>query len=133
MESQLITTQLGSLRIYWQNDDIYRSEFVNDTTGDQEIITYLTGSYKIILEGTPFQKEVWQEIIKIPCGQVRTYSDIAKTIGRPNSYRAVANACGQNKIALFVPCHRVIGKSNLGGYKWGLDKKKALLELEANY
>ncbi len=83
--------------------------------------------------GTPFQNIVWQTLQKIPSGHIRTYSDIAVQIGRPKAIRAVATACAKNPIALLVPCHRVIGKNGkLTGYYWGLDRKKALLELEKN-
>ena len=85
------------------------------------------------LEGTPFQLKVWGEILKIPYGETRTYGEIANAIGEPKSCRAIANACGQNKLALIVPCHRVVGKTNIGGYKWGTHRKKWLLELEKRY
>lgn len=81
-------------------------------------------------KGTKFQQEVWQAIQRIPYGKTRTYAEIAEDIGRPTSYRAVANACGQNNIAIIVPCHRVVGGTNLGGYKWGVENKKTLLALE---
>ena len=87
---------------------------------------------KYLLIGTPFQNKVWEEILKIPYGETRTYSDIATAIGNPKGYRAVANTCGENKLALIVPCHRVVGKNNyIGGYKWGVDKKAWLLKFEA--
>jgi AraC family transcriptional regulator, regulatory protein of adaptative response / methylated-DNA-[protein]-cysteine methyltransferase len=81
--------------------------------------------------GTDFQRKVWDALQQIPPGETRTYSDIAQEIGRPKSVRAVANACGKNKIALLIPCHRVIGKNGtLRGYRWGVDKKNALLKKE---
>jgi O-6-methylguanine DNA methyltransferase len=90
--------------------------------------TQLTSKYKLI--GTKFEKQVWREIIKIPYGTTKTYSEIAVAINKPKSYRAVANACGKNKLCLFVPCHRVTGKNNIGGYKWNIQRKKLLLEFE---
>ncbi|AGF85579.1 hypothetical protein QJ854_gp203 [Moumouvirus goulette] len=82
------------------------------------------------MKGTEFQKKVWKEILLIPYGETRTYSEIALAIGNPAAIRAVANACGKNNIAIFIPCHRVVGKNNIGGYKWGLEKKIWLIELE---
>ena len=82
------------------------------------------------LVGTFFQKEVWQEIKKIPKGETRTYKDIAIAINKPNSSRAVANACGKNPLLITIPCHRVIrSDGNLGGYsgKGGTQKKLKLL------
>jgi len=85
------------------------------------------------LSGTKFQIKVWEEIKKIPVGETRSYKEIAKLIGKPNSARAVANACGKNPYPITIPCHRVI-KSNgdLGGYSaaGGVRKKKLLLKQE---
>ena len=85
------------------------------------------------LEGTNFQITVWKEISKIPFGETRTYKDIAIAIGKPNSSRAVANACGKNPYPVIIPCHRVIrSDGKLGGYSGvgGVKKKKELLKLE---
>ena len=85
------------------------------------------------LEGTNFQRTVWKEISKIPFGETRTYKDLAKAIGKPNSSRAVANACGKNPYPVIIPCHRVIrSDGKLGGYSGvgGVKKKKELLKLE---
>ncbi len=83
------------------------------------------------LQGTDFQKSVWRELMTIPFGQTRTYSDIAEALGIPDSVRAVASACARNRVAVIVPCHRVLRKDGtLGGYYWGLEKKKALLKNE---
>ena len=85
------------------------------------------------LTGTKFQLIVWEEISKIPYGETRTYKDIAIAIGKPNSSRAVANACGKNPYPVVIPCHRVIrSDGKIGGYS-GVDgekKKKELLRLE---
>lgn len=81
--------------------------------------------------GTDFQKTVWRALRDIPSGSTLTYSELADRIGRPESVRAVAAACGANPIAVIVPCHRVIGKDgSLTGYAWGIDKKRLLLERE---
>ena len=85
------------------------------------------------LIGTPFQIKVWKEITKIPKGKTKTYKEIAKNIGHPNSARAVANACGRNPYPLIIPCHRVVrSDGNLGGYsaKGGIKKKAMLLAQE---
>ena len=87
------------------------------------------------LEGTNFQIAVWKELLKIPIGETTTYKNIAIAIGKPNSSRAVANACAQNPCAPEVPCHRVIrSDGSLGGYSadGGIQRKKELLVMESN-
>ena len=84
-------------------------------------------------QGTPFQQKVWAALRTIPCGEVRTYTDIAVQIGHPSSARAVANACGKNPYAPEVPCHRVIrSDGSIGGYsaEGGSEKKRAMLREE---
>lgn len=86
----------------------------------------------LFLKGTNFQIKVWEALLKIPQGTVVSYNDIAKYIEMPKACRAVGNAVGKNPIALIIPCHRVIRKaSNLGGYRYGLARKKAILGWEA--
>lgn len=83
------------------------------------------------LHGTNFQIQVWQTLKNIPLGQTKTYSEIAQDMKMPNATRAVARACATNHVSLLIPCHRVIGKSgDLCGYRWGIEKKKLLLEQE---
>ena len=83
------------------------------------------------LEGTPFERRVWDEVRAIPYGETATYAEIAERIGRPSACRAVGRANGRNPVALIVPCHRVIGSTGaLTGYGGGLDRKRTLLELE---
>ena len=83
------------------------------------------------LRGTAFQLRVWQELRQIPRGQTRSYSELARQLGEPKATRAVARACATNRVALLVPCHRVVGASgSLAGYRWGLDRKRRLLEAE---
>ncbi len=83
------------------------------------------------IRGTAFQQLVWQALLKIPAGSTATYTDIAKRIGAPKSVRAVAQACGANPIAVAIPCHRVVRiGGGLSGYRWGLARKRALLERE---
>jgi len=83
------------------------------------------------LRGTAFQLRVWQALRQIPRGETRSYSQLAREMGAPKSIRAVARACAMNRVALVVPCHRVIGASGaLTGYRWGVERKKMLLEVE---
>lgn len=83
------------------------------------------------LLGSDFQREVWTAMQRIPCGETRTYGSLARDLGRPDSSRAVGAASGQNRLALIVPCHRVVGSSgSLTGYGGGLGRKRSLLELE---
>ncbi|MEO6137441.1 MAG: methylated-DNA--[protein]-cysteine S-methyltransferase [Luteimonas sp.] len=89
------------------------------------------GDLPVDLIGTAFQKKVWDALMKIPSGQTRSYSDIATQLGQPTAARAVASACARNRVAIVVPCHRVIrGDGSLGGYRWGLPLKKQLLQRE---
>lgn len=84
------------------------------------------------LRGTDFQKRVWEELMRLPSGAKATYSDIAQRIGMPRAVRAVATAIGDNPVSLFVPCHRVLRRDgSLGGYRWGLNVKQRLMNLEA--
>jgi O-6-methylguanine DNA methyltransferase len=131
---EIIDTDFGLFKTLSKKGIIYESYFVfkGVVTADKTIKDYLNLTNGYVLTGTAFQKLVWEQIKKIPYGETRTYSQIAELIGQPKSYRAVANACGQNKLAVIIPCHRVVGKNNLGGYKWGIEVKKALLELEKN-
>ena len=83
-------------------------------------------------QGTGFQQLVWRYLQSIPSGEVRSYAEVAAAIGKPKAVRAVASACARNRIAVLVPCHRVIrGDGGLGGYRWGAERKRALLEAEA--
>jgi O-6-methylguanine DNA methyltransferase len=82
--------------------------------------------------GTPFQMKVWSELLRIPAGTTTTYARVASAIGHPTAVRAVARANGDNRIAILIPCHRVIGSDgSLTGYGGGLSRKKNLLDLEA--
>ncbi|HEY7360743.1 MAG TPA: bifunctional DNA-binding transcriptional regulator/O6-methylguanine-DNA methyltransferase Ada [Streptosporangiaceae bacterium] len=83
------------------------------------------------LHGTAFQWRVWQALVSIPAGETRTYGEVARSIGKPRSVRAVAGACAANRVAVVVPCHRVVRTDGtLGGYRWGLPRKQRLLEAE---
>ena len=85
------------------------------------------------VRGTAFQQRVWQSLGKIPAGSTASYTDVAKLIGSPRSVRAVAQAYGANKLAVVIPCHRVVRNDGaLSGYRWGVERKRALLKKEAN-
>lgn len=101
----------------------------------QAIQDYLAGqplpSLPTDAPGTDFQKRVWAVLSTIPAGETRTYAQIAELIGEPNAVRAVARACAANPVALIIPCHRVVRKGGaLSGYRWGAERKQALLDLE---
>ena len=82
--------------------------------------------------GTEFQQRVWRALRRIPSGATASYADIARRIDAPKSFRAVAQACGANPVALAIPCHRVVRNDGaLSGYRWGVARKRALLEREA--
>lgn len=84
------------------------------------------------VRGTAFQRRVWQALQKIPAGSTASYADIANQIGSPTSVRAVAQACGANALAVAIPCHRVVrNDGTLSGYRWGVERKRALIEREA--
>jgi AraC family transcriptional regulator of adaptative response/methylated-DNA-[protein]-cysteine methyltransferase len=84
------------------------------------------------IRGTAFQERVWQALTKIPVGKTATYSELARSLGSPASVRAVARACAQNALAVAIPCHRVVRKDgDLAGYRWGIERKRALLARES--
>ena len=101
-----------------------------------EIVASLDGartrsSLPLDLQATAFQWKVWRELQKIPAGETRSYSEIAAAIGSPRATRAVASACAKNQVALVIPCHRVKRRDGaLGGYRWGIERKRQLIERE---
>jgi len=103
----------------------------------QELHQYFEGKITqfktpiVFLKGTPFQKTVWKNLLKIPYGQTRSYRWLAEKSARPKAFRAAGSANGKNAIPIVIPCHRVINSNKaLGGYSSGLERKKALLKLE---
>lgn len=91
-----------------------------------------TGKASIHMIGGPFQIKVWEALLSIPSGHVATYSDLAQAIGHPRAVRAVGTAVGRNPVSFLIPCHRALRKSGaLGGYHWGLPRKRAMLAWEA--
>jgi AraC family transcriptional regulator of adaptative response/methylated-DNA-[protein]-cysteine methyltransferase len=106
------------------------------TAWTKEIVARLAGrrprvDLPLHVQATAFQWQVWEMLAAIPYGETRTYGEIASAIGRPQAVRAVARACASNPVAIAIPCHRVIAKSGaLSGYRWGVERKKALLARE---
>lgn len=83
------------------------------------------------IQATAFQRQVWDALRQIPCGETRSYSALARALGNPKATRAVARACATNRLAVVIPCHRVVREDgDLGGYRWGLERKERLLERE---
>lgn len=111
--SRVVDAALESVR---DGSDLVRSE---------------SSAERLDLRGTVFQLRVWQALRQIPRGETRSYSQLARELGNPNATRAVARACATNRVALVVPCHRVIGAGgSLTGYRWGVETKRQLLEAE---
>jgi len=113
----------------------------NDTALREAVDSILRGingertilSLPLDVRGTAFQMRVWSELRKIPYGETRSYAELAESIGNPKAVRAVARACATNPIAIVTPCHRVIGSDGrLAGYRWGIERKAALLEKESS-
>lgn len=104
----------------------------------EQLLSHLEGNrphlnLPLDVQATVFQWSVWEKLKEIPYGSTRSYGDIARAMGRPTATRAVARACATNPVALVIPCHRVVREDNsLGGYRWGLERKRALLEREAS-
>jgi methylated-DNA-[protein]-cysteine S-methyltransferase len=122
--------RLGGTRVAWEESPGEVEPYA------RELEEYLAGrrrefSLPLDLRGTDFQKKCWQALLAIPYGETRTYAEIAKSVGRPQAFRAVGMANHWNPVAIIVPCHRVIETSGgLGGYGGGLDLKEKLLKLE---
>jgi AraC family transcriptional regulator of adaptative response/methylated-DNA-[protein]-cysteine methyltransferase len=121
-------------------DEFPRAQISRDDDGLREVAVVLAsavrgegdaGALPLDLQGTAFQIRVWESLRAILRGETRTYSDVAQQIGSPRAVRAVASACAANAVALAIPCHRVVRRDgSLGGYRWGLDVKEALLLAE---
>ena len=89
------------------------------------------GPLRVLVKGSPFQVQVWRALLKIPPGTAVTYGGLARALGRPSAPRAVGTACAQNRVGFLIPCHRVIRETGaLGGYRWGLPMKRAMLAWE---
>lgn len=147
MDFAIYEFPFGLLKIGYKGDSLVLLKKVDETSDYgkkteftdlvyEEVMEYLSGKRKAFdftfeLDGTDFQKKVWEELTHIPYGETRTYKEIAIAIGNPKASRAVGMANNKNPISIVVPCHRVIGSDGkLVGYAGGLDMKKALLDLE---
>ena len=123
------------LRGEYPNAEIHRHDG-GVTPWVRALLTHLDGRQPTVdlpvdVQATAFQRRVWQQLQAIPYGETRTYSQIARTMGRPTATRAVARACATNPVSIVIPCHRVIREDGgLGGYRWGLERKQALLDQE---
>jgi O-6-methylguanine DNA methyltransferase len=139
---------IGTLFICTLNNSIIAAAFCDDSTTTEETILkkfpnaqpcddqHLTQvlnqpTLNIITTGTDFQNNVWQAATHIPAGSTATYQQLAAQLNNPTAFRAVANALADNNIAYFIPCHRIVRTDgDLGGYKWGVATKSALLDFE---
>ncbi len=91
------------------------------------------GDLTLDFRGTVFQTKIWQALRTIPLGSTLSYQQFANRLGMPTATRAVASACGKNRLALLVPCHRIVrADGGLGGYRWGIERKQRILELESS-
>lgn len=133
LEKRQVNKTIKNLHDLWPKEDIRKDEVkiktvakkIFNSSGIKRPVGY-------VLQGTSFQLKVWEALLPIPKGQTSTYFDIARTIGSPKASRAVGTACATNQIAFLIPCHRVLTSGGgLGGYRWGLKRKKAILEWEA--
>jgi AraC family transcriptional regulator of adaptative response/methylated-DNA-[protein]-cysteine methyltransferase len=144
-------TQRGISALYLGKDDgelqialrkeYPRAEISRDRNGLEEwvgkILEHLRGREPNLdlptdVQATAFQRRVWEELRKIPYGATRTYSQVARAIGKPKAIRAVARACATNPVSVVVPCHRVVREDGkLAGYRWGVQRKQTLLEHES--
>ena len=123
-------------------DRFPQARLIGGDAGFEELVAKVVGFVEapglgldlpLDVRGTAFQQRVWQALREIPAGTTASYSDIAKRIGAPKSMRAVAQACGANTLAVAIPCHRVVrSDGNLSGYRWGVERKSALLQREAS-
>lgn len=116
---------------------IRRRDDAGLATVAQQVVNRISGAEKsaalpLDIQATAFQRRVWSYLQSLAFGETRSYSEVAKAIGRPSAIRAVARACATNPVAIAIPCHRVLRASgDLGGYRWGVKRKKTLLQMEA--
>lgn len=142
---KLVACEDGLSAILWENERegrVKMGELIQDDSHEvllataQQLDEYFAQSRECFelslhFEGTDFQKRVWQQLLQIPYGQTRTYSEIAASLNEPRSVRAVGTAIGKNPIGIVIPCHRVVGvKGDLTGFAGGVEVKGQLLDLE---
>ncbi len=122
------------LRLEWSKAEIIQNEQATKKICDR-IFTPMTTNQPLVLfvKGTNFQIQVWRALLRVPFGGLATYQSLANAIGRPTASRAVGNALGNNPVGYLIPCHRVLRETGeLGGFRWGLERKKVLLGWEAS-
>lgn len=129
-------SQVDALRREYPAAEITREEGKPDKW-TLEVLDYLAGrasrlgDIPLDVAGTDFQRRVWRELQAIPRGSTRSYEEVARSMGQPMAARAVSRACATNPVSLIIPCHRVVRKGGgLGGYRWGVERKRRLLESE---
>lgn len=150
LRNKYYKSPIGIINVLYAEEGVYKITLVKSIPEDyfeerkndlgdkvvSELKEYFNGQRKefdfpLIIVGTDFQRAVWKELKKINYGEVKTYSDIAKNIGKPNACRAVGNANNKNPFIIVIPCHRVVGKNKKsGGYAFGIEMRDKLLELE---
>ncbi|MGJ8676212.1 MAG: methylated-DNA--[protein]-cysteine S-methyltransferase [Akkermansiaceae bacterium] len=119
------------LQAEWQHAEL-RQENSRAKQTTAEIFSDQAAHFQLLVHGTDLQIAVWQALLHIPRGSLSSYGAVAAAIGKPKAVRAVATAIGKNSISYLIPCHRVIRKSGeLGGYRWGLERKMSMLQTEA--
>lgn len=143
----MAATERGICRLSFDEDDQalgQRFPHANIIKDDAALATFVAATLQAIerpsdpievpldVGGTAFQRSVWTELRRIPAGETRTYADIARAVGNPNAVRAAGAANGANRVAIIIPCHRVIRSGGeLGGYAYGLERKRLLLARES--
>ncbi|MBT9313517.1 bifunctional helix-turn-helix domain-containing protein/methylated-DNA--[protein]-cysteine S-methyltransferase [Leptothoe kymatousa] len=121
------------LKTEWPNATIRYEQKATEHICDQIFHRANRSPLTLHVKGTNFQIQVWQALLKIPLGGLATYQGLAKSMGKPTAARAIGNAVGRNPVGYLIPCHRVIrGSGELGGYRWGLDRKTVLVGWEAS-
>jgi len=129
-EIQKLSDELGCNKSKEENQHLLNAKTELEEYFEEKRTTF---AVPIHLHGTSFQKRVWNELQNIPYGKTRTYSEQSINLGDVKAIRAVANANGANRIAILIPCHRIIGSNgDLTGYRGGIHRKKILLQLEQN-
>jgi AraC family transcriptional regulator of adaptative response/methylated-DNA-[protein]-cysteine methyltransferase len=122
----------AELRAKWPNAKLQKSAKASAKAVSEIFGRGRRKPVHVLLAGTPFQLKVWEALLRIPPGHALSYGDIAATIGKPSASRAVGTAVGSNAIAFLIPCHRVIRETGvIGDYRWGTERKKAILAWES--